>query len=61
MSEKLSIFTSPEIAKEAIKAFATETHTTKVQMKYTREIKSFIRKMETAHKRTAKSKLVFKR
>jgi len=52
---------TPEIAKEAAKAFAKETHITKVQMKYTREIKSFVRKMATAHKRTAKSKLVFKR
>jgi hypothetical protein len=60
MPEKSSVFTSPEITKEAVKAFGTETHTTKVQMKYTREIKSFISKMEIAHKRTAKSKLVFK-
>jgi len=54
-------FTSPQIAKEAAKVFKTEARTMDVQMRYKREVESFVRKIETAHKRAAKSKLVFKR
>ena len=61
MPEKSAAFTSPEIAREAAKVFKTEARTTKVRLLYKREVGSFLRKIEAAHKRAAKSKLVFKR
>lgn len=52
-------YSSPEIAKELIKQFGT-TGTVKVEMKFTREIGEFIKKVESAQKAAANSKLIFK-
>ena len=39
--------------------FGTERETVKVRMRYSKEVQKFISKMEKAHKRAAKSKLIF--
>lgn len=53
-------FTSPQIAKEIARVFGTEAKTFSVEMKHLREVGNFVRKIESAHKRAEKSKLVFR-
>jgi hypothetical protein len=53
-------FTSPKIAKEIARVFGSETKTFSVEMKHRRVVGDFVRKIEAAHKRAEKSKLVFR-
>ena len=55
-----STYSSPKIARELTKQFGTSGNPIKVEMKYTREIGSFIKKVESAQRSAASSKLVFK-
>ena len=57
--EEQAKFTSPRIAKEIKKKFAEQTEIISIDMKYKRNIGRFIRKIERAHKRAAKSTLSF--
>jgi len=52
-------FTSPKIAKEIARMFGSEVKTFTVEMKHRRVVGDFVRKIEAAHKRAEKSKLVF--
>lgn len=53
-------YSSPKIARELKKQFGTSMKSIKVEMKYTREIGQFIKKVESAQNAAANSKLVFK-
>lgn len=53
-------YASPKIAKALRKHFGDKVQTIQVEMKYTREVGAFIRKVESAHRATANSHLVFK-
>jgi hypothetical protein len=52
---------SKRICKELEKLFPGQCKTVKVKMKYVKEVDDFIKKVEDAHKRTAKSKQKFKK
>jgi len=56
----LKDFEGSDLAKAAEKAFGCKAETFTVKMKYTCEVKNFLRKIEIAHRRAAKSKLLFK-
>ena len=53
-------YSSPKIARELTKQFGAAREPIKVEMKYTREVGQFIKKVESAQKAAANSKLVFK-
>ncbi len=53
-------YSSPKIARELTKRFGTSRDPIKVEMKYTREIGQFIKKVESAQRAAANSRLVFK-
>jgi hypothetical protein len=53
-------YTSRDIALALEKLYPGQTKTIKVTMKYTKEVNAFIKAVEEAHARTAKSKQVFK-
>jgi len=53
-------YSSPKIARELKRQFGNEARTIKVDMKYTKEIGGFIAKVESAQRKTAGSKLIFK-
>lgn len=55
-----STFTSPKIAKEISRVFGSDIKVFTVPMKHRRVVGDFVRKIEAAHKRAAKSKLVFR-
>jgi len=57
--EEQAKFTSPKIAEEIKKKFAQQTEIISINMKYKRNIGRFIRKIERAHKKAAKSTLSF--
>jgi len=54
-----SRFTSPKIAEEIKKKFGNQAETVTVTMKYRKQVGAFVRKIEKAHKKAGKSKLVF--
>lgn len=54
-----SKFTSPKIAKEIKKKFGSEAETVTVKMKYRKQVGAFVRKIEKAHEKAEKSKLIF--
>lgn len=53
-------YSSPKIAEAFRKRFGDRVKSIKVEMKYTREVSTFIRQAEAAHRATANSRLVFK-
>ena len=53
-------YSSPKISRELTKQFGTSGQAIKVEMKFTREIGEFIKKVESAQQAAAESKLVFK-
>jgi len=57
--DRATKFTSPKIAKEMKKKFGAKAETVEVTMKYRKEVKSFVKKIEKAHKKAGKSKLIF--
>jgi hypothetical protein len=50
---------SPEIAKVLTERFGTSRKPIKVEMKFTREIGEFIKKVESAQKAADRSNLIF--
>lgn len=57
--EKHSTFGNADLAKKMAKQFGTSHQSVKVDMRYTKEVQTFIRKVEEAHQKAAKSTLVF--
>jgi hypothetical protein len=55
-----STYSSQKIAKELGRRFGDAAKTIKVDMKYTKEFNHFINKVESAQRKTAGSKLMFK-
>ncbi len=55
-----TMFTSPKIAREMARVFGSEAKTFTVEIKHRRVVGDFVRKIEAAHKRAEKSKLVFR-
>ncbi len=55
-----SAHSESKIAKAFREHFGDKVQTIQVKMKYTREVGTFIRKVESAHRATANSHLVFK-
>ena len=53
------IFASPKIAKNVAKVFGYRAPSVEVRMRSSRDVSRFIRKVEDACKKTAKSRLVF--
>ncbi|MEI8246999.1 MAG: hypothetical protein WCI51_14295 [Lentisphaerota bacterium] len=53
-------YSSQKLTRELSKQFGDQVRPVKIEMKYTKEVGAFIRKMEEAHRATANSKLVFK-
>ena len=53
-------FTSPKIAKEIARVFGHQARTSTVSLKHERVVGQFLRRIESAHKRAEKSKLVFR-
>jgi len=53
-------YSSPKIAQELCKQFGSSRASFKVEMKHTKEIGLFIKKVESAQRAAANSKLVFK-
>lgn len=52
-------FASQKIAKEIKKVFGSKGKTFTSKLQYKRQVGTFVRKIEKAHKDAAKSKLVF--
>lgn len=52
-------FTSPKIAKKVARVFGAEAKTFKVPIRHRRVVGNFVRKIEAAHRRAEKSKLLF--
>ena len=52
-------FSSPKIAKGIRKKFGDEVKSFSGQIRYARDFERFIKKMDNAHKKTAKSTLHF--
>ncbi|MEA2082684.1 MAG: hypothetical protein U9O82_00265 [Thermodesulfobacteriota bacterium] len=57
--KKTSTFGNAELAKKIVSQFGTSQKTVKAEMRYTKEVQTFILKVEEAHKKAAKSKLIF--
>jgi hypothetical protein len=54
------LLTSSSVAEKAIKTFGNKVKPVDVKMKYRREVDTFLKKIETAHKRAEDSQLLFK-
>ena len=52
-------FSSPKIAKEIQKKFGNDVQSFSGKVQYARDFERFIKKMDNAHKKTAKSTLHF--
>ena len=57
--EKQATFGNADLAKKIASQFGTSQETVKAEMRYTKEVRTFIRKVEEAHKKAAESKLSF--
>ncbi len=57
--KKQSTFGNADLAKKMASKFGTSQDLVHVEMRYAKEVQTFLRKMEEAHKKAADSKLVF--
>ncbi len=57
--EKKATFGNADLAKKMATRFGTNQDTVQVEMRYAKEVQTFLRKIEKAHKKAADSKLVF--
>jgi hypothetical protein len=57
--EKQATFGNTDLAKKIASQFGTNQDTIKVEMRYTKEVHAFLRKIDEAHQKAANSKLVF--
>lgn len=54
------VFTSPRIANEMAKAFGNDAKKVNIDIQFTREVGSFILKVDRVHNEAEKSKQIFK-
>jgi head-tail adaptor len=52
-------FGNADLAKKIASQFGTSQDTVKVEMRYTKEVQAFLRKIDEAHEKAANSKLLF--
>lgn len=57
--ERQPTFGNTELAKKMVSMFGTSQESVVVKMRFEEEVRIFIRKIEEAHQKAAKSKLVF--
>lgn len=57
--EKQATFGNADLARKMATQFGTSHETVKVDMRYAKEVQTFIRKVEEAHKKAAESTLTF--
>lgn len=57
--EKQATFGNADLARKMATQFGTSQDTVKVDMRYAKEVQTFIRKVEEAHKKAAESTLTF--
>lgn len=57
--EKQATFGNADLAKKMASKFGTGQESVQVEMRYAKEVRQFIQKVEEAHKKAAESKLVF--
>ena len=57
--KKQGTFGNADLAKKIASQFGTTQETVKAEMRYTKEVQTFIRKVNEAHKKAAESKLKF--
>lgn len=57
--EKHETFGNADLAKKIASQFGTAQDAVKTEMRYTKEVQSFIRKVNEAHQKAAKSNLTF--
>ena len=57
--EKHTTFGNADLARKMAMQFGTGSQPVKVDMRYTKEVQNFIRKVEEAHQKAASSALVF--
>ncbi len=57
--KKTSTFGNAELAKKIISQFGTSQKSVKAKMRYNKEVQAFILRVEEAHKKAAKSELIF--
>ncbi|NOY68110.1 MAG: hypothetical protein GXP53_01265 [Deltaproteobacteria bacterium] len=55
-----ALFTSGSIAQQVRKEFGDSVKSVDIKIKYERDIRSFIKKMEDARRQAAKSRLAFR-
>jgi len=56
---KQASFGKADLAKKIACKFGTSEEAVKVEMRYTKEVQKFLRKVDEAHKQAADSKLLF--
>jgi len=57
--EKTATFGNADLARKMATQFGTGQEKVQVEMRYAKEVRQFIQKVEEAHKKAAESKLVF--
>lgn len=57
--EKQVTFGNADLARKMVTRFGADSESVKVEMRYAKEVQKFIRKVDAAHRKAAKSKLVF--
>ncbi len=57
--KKQATFGNADLAKKITSRFGTTQGTVKAEMRYTKVVQTFIRKVDEAHKKAAESKLKF--
>lgn len=57
--EKHTTFGNTDLAKKIASQFGKSHETVKVEMRYTKEVQTFLRKIDEAHEKAANSKLIF--
>ena len=55
------IYSSPEISREMERIYGSDTKVVKIGMRHRQAVKTYVMKIEEAHKKAAKSKLRFPR
>jgi len=57
--KKQGTFGNADLAKKIASQFGTTQETVKIEMRYTKVVQNFIRKIDEAHQKAAESKLTF--
>ncbi len=57
--KKQSTFGNADLAKKMASKFGTSQDSVQVEMRYAKEVQTFLKKVEEAHRKAANSKLAF--